>query len=101
MDPIIVKDTVPIHWSLDQQQMTEFLAKLDPGNRLFSPLNTALNADDIIENILTNLQVTQHRLKDNQAYFLEVLNSEPLEERITEFFNGIIQHAPNLHTWMR
>ena len=99
MDPNIIEDTAPVHWSLDQQEMTEFLEKPYPDSRLFPPSNAASNTACTINNIISNMQTTQHRLKNRWAYFPEVPNPEPLEERIAEFFNGIIQHVPHSHTW--
>ena len=100
MDPGIIEDTAPIHWSLDQQQTTEFLAKLYPDSRLLLS-NTAFDATPTIKYIMSNMQMTRHRLKDRWVYFPDLTSSELLEERIAEFFNGVIQHVPHSHTCTR
>ena len=93
MDPGIIEDTAPVHWSLDQQQTTEFLAKLYLDSRLL-PSNAAFDATPTIKYIMSNMQTTQHWLKDRWVYFPDLTSSELLEERIAEFFNGVISaHA--------
>ena len=100
MDPRIIEDTAPVHWSLDQQQTTEFLVKLYLDSRLLLS-NAAFNATPTIEYIMSNMQMTQHRLKDRWVYFPDLTSSELLEERIVEFFNSVIQHVLHSHTCTR
>ncbi|KAF8449210.1 hypothetical protein L210DRAFT_3640834 [Boletus edulis BED1] len=100
MDSGIIEDTAPVHWLLDQQETMEFLAKLYPDSRLL-PSNAAFDAAPTMEDIISNMQSTQHWVKDRWAYFLDLTSSELLEERIAEFFNGVIQHVPHSHMCMR
>ena len=102
MDPKIVEDTAPAHWSLNRQQTTEFLVKLFSDNKLFPPSSAASSTvTGSVSSVLDDMKMTQQQSKGHWVYFPDLLSSECLEEKITQFFNGVIQHTPNSYMCMR
>ena len=102
MDPKIAEDTAPVHWSLNQQQTTEFLAKLFPDNRLF-PLSSAASSimTGSVSSVLNDMKTIRQQSKGRWAYFPDLSSSECLEEKIAQFFNSVIQHTPNSYMCTR
>lgn len=100
MDPAVLEDTIPVHWTLNEEQTKSFLAKIFPDDKLFPP-GSNIAATGTIGSIMANMRSTKQRVKTHWRYFLDVQDSAAPEERVAEFFNGVIQHVPNSHTWTR
>ncbi|KAF8545846.1 hypothetical protein OG21DRAFT_1491852 [Imleria badia] len=98
MDPKIVEDTTPVHWTLDQDQTIAFLAKLFPNDKLFPPSSSASGGMD---SILTHMNKLWQQVNDHWAYFPDMSKPDDLEEKITQFFNCIVQHVPDSYLCTR
>ena len=99
MDPKIIEDTAPLHWMLDQKQTIEFLGNLFPDDRLFPSSNAASSlTNGGVTSIVDHMKTIRQRSKDRWAYYPD---SPCAEEKIAQFFNGIIQHVPNAHLCTR
>ena len=102
MDPKIAEDTAPVHWSLNQHKTMDFLAKLFPESRLFPPSNAASNTvTRTINSVISDMKTVRQQSRGCWVYFPDLLNLECQEEKIAQFFNGIIQHVLGSHLCTR
>ena len=98
MDLKIAEDTALVHWTLDQHQTIDFLAKLFPDNKLFPPSSTAPRG---IESIITHMNKLWQQVDNHWVYCPDMSKLDGLEEKVAQFFNGIVQHVPDSYLCTR
>ncbi|KAI9570933.1 hypothetical protein HD554DRAFT_2037123 [Boletus coccyginus] len=65
---------------------------------LFPPSSTTLGG---INSIITHMNQLWQRVHDCWAYYPDISVSDDLEEKVAQFFNGIVQHVPDSYLCTR
>ena len=103
MDDKVAEDMAPVHWSLDKEQTSSFLANLFPDKRLFLMSNVAPDTAGA-QSVKLLLIIMEEVLQQENGcwkYYPDPSKSENWEEEIATFLNDIICHTPNTHMCTR